>query len=140
MTRIINQNYYTVISPEKLWEAYRQDILRCGRGTHPGLQKLRLGKDIHFATDPFTPNNSMIIPNHKFGISFADSIEKLRKQPVSGTAWKLPFGKQLPDGLCFNYREKDHPLLNVSRVMPENEFISLLQKLSGLMENTKQKV
>ncbi|EGQ8056190.1 hypothetical protein ACS6BV_004688 [Vibrio alginolyticus] len=121
-------------------EGLQNDVWRCGRGSHPGLQKLRLGKDLHYALDPFVPDNALIIPNRKFGISFADSLEKLRKQLVSGRAWKLSVGKKLPEGLCFNYLDKDHPLLNVSKPMPARELQMRLEELAEIMINTNQKV
>ncbi len=140
MPRVVSRNLYTVVSPGELWNTYKNDLWRCGRPKHPALHKLRLGKDLYFAMDPFVPDNALILPNEKYGISFSDSIEKLRSQPISGVAWKLELGKHLPEGLCFNYRDKDHPLLNVSRIMPANELVSLLGELSTIMENTSQRV
>lgn len=140
MTRIVSKNLYTVVSPKELWSVYKNDVWRCGRNSHAGLNKLRLGKDLHYAIDPFIPDNALILPNQKFGISFADSLDKLRKQPVSGRAWKLAVGRQLPDGLCFNFLQKDHPLLNVSRPMTANNLLICLEQLSKLMINTNEKV
>ena len=140
MTRLNTKDLYTVVSPKELWKVYKSDVWRCGRSSHPGLQNLRLGKDLHYALDPFVPDNALIIPNRKFGISFADSLEKLRKQPVSGLAWKLSVGKKLPEGLCFNFLEKDHPLLNVSRPMTASELQLRLKQLANIMTNTNQKV
>lgn len=140
MSRIVNKDLYTVVSPKELWNVYKNDVWRCGRSSHAGLNKLRLGKDLDYAIDPFIPNNALIIPNQKFGISFADSLDKLRKQPVSGRAWRLGVGKQLPEGLCFNFLQKDHPLLNVSRPMTAEDLILRLDKLSKLMINTNEKV
>lgn len=140
MTRIITKDLYTIVSPKDLWKIYKNDVWRCGRGSHPGLNKLRLGKDLHHAIDPFVPDNALIIPNQKFGISFADSLDKLRKQPVSGRAWKLGIGRQLPEGLCFNFLQKDHPLLNVSKPMTAKDLMLRLDQLSKIMTNTNQKV
>ena len=140
MTKIVSKNLYTVVSPKELWSVYKNDVWRCGRNSHAGLNKLRLGKDLHYAIDPFIPDNALILPNQKFGISFADSLDKLRKQPVSGRAWKLAVGRQLPDGLCFNFLQKDHLLLNVSRPMTANNLLICLEQLSKLMINTNEKV
>ena len=140
MSRTVRKDLYTVVSPKELWKVYKNDVWRCGRRDHAGLDKLRLGKDLDYAIDPFVPKNALIIPNQKIGISFADSLDKLRRQPVSGRAWKLAVGKQLPEGLCFNFLQKDHPLLNVSRPMTAEDLILRLGQLNILMTNTHEKV
>lgn len=140
MARLVTLDLYTVVSPENLWKVYKNDVWRCGKGTSPGLNKLRLGKDLYHAVDPFVPDNAVIVPNQRYGISFADSLNKLRSQPVKGKAWKLPVGKKLPDVLCFNFLHQDHPLLNVSRPMSAKELLVCLEELAGHMINTHEKV
>ena len=135
------KHLYTVITPERLWEEYSDEpgIYRCGRGSHPALKKLRFNKDLHCGIDPFV-DDPLILPNPAMGISFADSIQTLKRQPVNGVAWLLPSGRQLPKGLVFNYKDKYHPLLNVEVPMPASEFKRLLDQLAKLMECTKIKV
>ncbi|GAA3927133.1 hypothetical protein [Litoribacillus peritrichatus] len=138
---VLRNDVFTVVTPNNLWKEYslQDGLYRCGRPTHPALKKLRLGKDIHFALDPFV-NEELILPHPKMGISFGDSIATLKKQPVSGVAWILPKYKILPEGLLFNYRDKYHPLLNVSRKMPATELLAKLNELSKLMTCTNVRV
>ena len=134
----VYKNLYTTVTPEELWNEF-SEVYRCGRPSHPNLKKLRLGKDLSFATDPLV-QEKMVIPDPAKGISFADSIATLKSQPVSGVAWVLKSNKWLPEGLVFNYKDKWHPLLNVSEPMSESRLLQKLKELTGMMECTKIKV
>ncbi len=135
------QDLFTVVPPENLWVEFKESegIFRCGRSTHPALKNLRLGKDLTFAVDPFA-QEKLIVPNNCYGISFADSLATLKSQPVRGVAWIFPRGQTLPDGLVFNYRDKWHPLLNVSRPMTESKLLQTLNRLADMMRCTNMKV
>ncbi|MCH8498642.1 MAG: hypothetical protein LAT63_09200 [Marinobacter sp.] len=137
----LKDDVYTAVTPENLWKEYalHNGLYRCGRPSHPGLNKLRLGKDLHFASDPFI-ENELILPHPRMGISFADSIATLRRQPVKGVAWILRRNQMLPEGLVFNYKDKYHPLLNVSRPTPAPKLLELLNELSSLMQSTEIRV
>ncbi len=81
------------------------------------------------------------MPSLKQGVSFADSPDTIRdKGLVKGRIWKLPKGTILPDGLIFNVRDFDHPLLNVNRKMKKADFIEALDKLSSKMVRTNDVV
>src|SRR5579872_4873081 len=79
----------------------------------------------------------MVLPDPHKGLSFADSIERLRAIPIRGVVWKLPKGKILPSGLLINYRTKDHPLINVARRMSDMDLMLKLKALSEMMERTE---
>lgn len=83
----------------------------------------------------------MAIPDSTKGLSFADNIPKLSKNPtISGHVWVLPKGVTLPEGLVFNVNDKDHPLLNVGRRMSLAECIEKLKVLSSKMCYAKVRI
>jgi len=67
------------------------------------------------------------------GISFADGIDTLSRKKIEGWVWKIPGGKALPEGLIFNVRDIDHPLLNVSRVMSVLDMTVRLTQLAEMV-------
>lgn len=81
-------------------------------------------------TDPST-GLEVVQPCSSKGMSFADSIDALSKKKIEGKVWVLARGTPLPDGLVFNVREFDHPLLNVSRTMSVLELTCLLTVLAA---------
>lgn len=83
-----------------------------------------------------TERCQIVLPDATKGLSFADSIERLARIPIAGRVWLLPRGSQLPEGLVFNYRSKDHPLLNVSRRMSVVELTMKLTAVSALLKPT----
>jgi hypothetical protein len=84
----------------------------------------------------FAERCQLVIPDATKGLSFSDSIERLTGIPIAGRVWLLPRGSQLPEGLIFNYRTKDHPLLNVSRRMSVVELTTKLTAVSSLLRPT----
>jgi hypothetical protein len=80
------------------------------------------------------------IPDSSKGLSFSDSIQRLQRIPIPGRIWLLPRGAALPEGLVFNYRTVDHPLLNVGRRMPVIELVTKLTAVAALLKPTEARV
>jgi hypothetical protein len=78
----------------------------------------------------------VVIPDPTRGLSFADSIERLAEIPIGGRVWLLPKGAMLPEGLVFNYKSLDHPMLNVSRRMTVVDLTTKLAAVSALLKPT----
>lgn len=82
----------------------------------------------------------MVHPDKTKGLSFADSIQTLASKKIEGWVWIIPKGTKLPEGLIFNVKDYDHPLLNVSYVMSVLEMTVKLTQLASLMEPCYVKV
>lgn len=82
----------------------------------------------------------MVHPNPSRGLSFANSVEMLSRKRIEGHVWKLPRGAMLPEGLVFNVREIDHPLLNVSRVLSVLDMTVRLTQLADMMVSCQVKI
>ena len=78
----------------------------------------------------------IVIPDPSKGLSFSDSVERLKGIPIAGRVWLLPRGAMIPEGLAFNYRTKGHPLLNVSRRMTVVDLTTKLTAISALLKPT----
>jgi hypothetical protein len=90
-------------------------------------------KDLDVRLDPDT-GLEMVYPNAMKGLSFSDSVETLAKKSLEGDVWVIPKGSRIPGGLVFNIKDKDHPLLNVSRLMSVLELTALLTELAAMMK------
>jgi hypothetical protein len=139
---MLNQNnVYTTLGPTDLWRVYNNlDGLFRGGGnaTSPKLIPADgpRAADFTMVYDP-AEGCQMVIPNPSRGLSFADSIERLRGIPIIGRVWLLPKGAMLPEGLVFNYRAVDHPLLNVSRRMTVVDLTTKLTAVAALLKPTE---
>lgn len=137
----IEEGRYTVLKPEELWQFYSGNVglYRGGGNTRePKLVRANgpRASDIVIVYDA-EQEIDMVIPDPTRGISFSSNIQKLSKNPIiSGQVWLLPKGESLPEGLVFNVKVKDHPLLNVNRRMSLAEFIEKVMVLSSKMRNT----
>lgn len=95
--------------------------------------------DLLIIIDPVT-GQEMVHPNPSRGLSFANSVEMLSRKRIEGHVWKLPRGAMLPEGLVFNVREIDHPLLNVSRVLSVLDMTVRLTQLADMMVSCQVKI
>jgi hypothetical protein len=117
---------YTTIQPEDLWKVYANvpALFRGGGGaSSPKLigSKGPSARHLDIVYDP-VECIEFVIPNPKKGLSFSDSIERLKRLNIRGDVWKLPRGSTLPKGLVFNYSELEHPLLNAGVRMSVMDF------------------
>jgi len=131
---ITKKDHFITVYPRDLWKVFsdKNALYRAGSAAHPRFVNLRLGKDLKASHDPFV-DDPLILPNPRGGISFSDSIETMKRHGLKGTPWVLPKGKIIPHGLVFNYIDKTHPLLNVSRPMRQSELVKLLKQLTLMM-------
>ncbi|BBM02393.1 hypothetical protein [Microbulbifer sp. GL-2] len=135
MSEILRKGKYTTVGPEDIWKVYNEihGIFRgSGNTTTPKIDKMR-PSDLTVVTNPET-GEKMVIPDGTKGISFADSIDSLATKKVEGQVWIIPNGKKIPDGLVFNIKDIDHPLLNVSEPISEDSFRGLIADLVKIME------
>ena len=79
---------------------------------------------------------NVVSPNNSKGLSFASNIVRLEALPIRGKVWRLPREVPLPEGLVMNYRDAEHPLLNVAVQMKVSDLIEKLKQLQALMEYT----
>lgn len=131
---------YTTIAPSELWKIYEHlDSLFRGGGNSESPKLIRANgpraADFTLIYDPIE-RCQVVIPDRMKGLSFSDSIERLERIPIPGRVWLLPKGTALPEGLCFNYKTLDHPLLNVSRRMSVVELTAKLTTVSSLLKRT----
>jgi hypothetical protein len=73
-------------------------------------------------------------------LSFSDSVETLAKKSLEGDVWVIPKGSRILGGLVFNIKDKDHPLLNVSRLKSVLELTALLTELATMMKPCDVKI
>ncbi|WKJ91435.1 hypothetical protein QZJ86_04695 [Methylomonas montana] len=78
----------------------------------------------------------VVYPDITKGLSFSNSIQRLKDIPIKGKVWLLPRDTQLPEDLVVNYNTIDHPLINVSKKMTVATLISKLKELEKMMTNT----
>jgi hypothetical protein len=144
MTQRISKSRFTTIGPGEVWKLYNNmyGIFRGGGGKQsPKLIRADGPRrsDLLIVVDPAT-QLEMVHPCSTMGISFADSITVLAKKKVEGWVWVLPSGSCLPEGLIFNVREIDHPLLNVSKIMSVLDLVARLSNLADLLEPCQIKI
>ena len=136
---------YTVLRPEDLWHFYLgAAALYRGGGGLLGPKLLRAnGPRTQDVTVIFDADQEIevVVPDTTKGLSFSDSVQKLSQRPtISGHVWMLPRTESLPEGLVFNVKERDHPLLNVGRRMSLVEFAEKLRVLSGKMQYARVRI
>lgn len=133
---------YTTLQPGEVWKTYVGGKIFKGGGNSSEPKMVRQNRLRAADFDIQTDDNGAewVMPNEKKGLSFADSIERLEKLKISGHVWELNDSQDLPDGLVINYKDKDHPLVNVSRKTSIAETIRLLNELGSRMVSTGQKI
>lgn len=138
---ISDKDLYTQIRPEDVWQVYRDvDAIFKGGGSSTsakmyGQQGIR-AKDFTIIYDPIE-QMEMVHPDRTKGLSFSDSIDRLKRLPIRGVVWRLPKGRRLPRGLVINYQTREHPLINVEYRMSVMDLMVKLKQLADLMEKTE---
>jgi len=142
---------YVTVDGEHLWSIFTDtaasDGLYRGGGntTSAKMTKLEGGKETVREAD-FTiqwdkgANEYMVYPNPNKGLSFSNSIQRLKDIPVEGKVWLFPRTKKLPAGLVINYKTFEPPLLNVKEKMSVPTLIDKLKEMETLMHNTGVKI
>lgn len=134
----LSKDRFTTLGPDEIWKLYNSvyGIFRGGGNANaPKLVRADGPRrsDLFVVFDPLT-NMEMVQPSATMGLSFADSIEVLARKKVEGHVWVLPRGQTLPEGLVFNIKNVDHPLLNVGRPMSVLDMVAKLTQLAGQMK------
>lgn len=144
MPNLLQKGQFTTIGPDEIWKIYNNlhGIFR-GGGNAKAPKIIRADgprrKDLDVRIDPNT-GLEMVYPNTIKGLSFSDSIDTLAKKALEGQVWVIPKGSKIPGGLVFNIKDKDHPLLNVSKSMSVLELTALLTELAALMKPCDVKI
>lgn len=142
---------YIQIDRENIWDVYTkecaQDGLYRGGGNEASskMYKSENGEEsvrpadfkIVFDKDA---NEYMVYPDITKGLSFSNSLQRLKDLPIRGKVWLLPRGKELPEGLVVNYKTIDHPLINVKVKMTMSKLIEKLKELEKMMKYTGVKI
>ena len=102
--------------------------------TEDGSETIRPA-DFNIQYDP-GQGEYMVYPDVTKGLSFSNSIQRLKDIPIQGKVWQLPRGKILPDDLVVNFNTIDHPLINVGKKMTVAALISKLKELEKMMQYT----
>ena len=141
-----NKDLYTTIAPSELWKVYEKlDGLFRGGGSDEAPKLISANgprtRDFTIIYDP-VERCQVAIPDVTKGLSFAGSVDRLKRNNIAGRVWLLPKGTTLPEGLVFNYKnpDTDHPLLNVSRKMTVIELVAKLTAVAALLKKTDTKV
>ena len=142
---------YVTVDGEHLWSIFTDarapnGLYRGGGNTKSAkMTRMEGGKETVREAD-FTiqwdkgTNEYVVYPNPTKGLSFSNSIERLKDIPVEGKVWLFPRNKDLPKGLVMNYKTFDHPLLNVKEKMSLPTLIEKLKEMEALMHNTGVKI
>ncbi|VAW86532.1 hypothetical protein MNBD_GAMMA17-2272 [hydrothermal vent metagenome] len=142
----IGNNLYTEISPDEIWKLYSHVNGLFSGGGNTSSSKLISPKgprardfDIRYDDDE---KMEMVYPNTTKGLSFSDSIERLRNIPIKGVVWMLPKDAEIPKGLVINYKNKDtdHPLFNVGEPISVTDLILKLKYIASQMVSTKERI
>lgn len=144
MLVLLKKGQFTTIGPDEIWKLYNNlhGIFR-GGGNSISPKIVRADgprrKDLDVRVDPNT-GLEMVYPNPSKGLSFSNSIETLAAKALEGQVWVIPKGSKIPGGLVFNIKDKDHPLLNVSKPISVIELTVLLTELAALMKPCDVKI
>lgn len=135
---------FTVIGPDEIWKLYSDlhGIFRGGgNSTIPKIVRADGPRraDLDVRVDPKT-KLEMVYPNVTKGLSFADSVQTLATKAIEGHVWIIPMGTRIPNGLVFNVKDYDHPLLNVSEPMSVAQLTELLTELASMMKPCDVKI
>lgn len=134
---------YTTLAPHEVWSAYTNGKIFKGGGNSSEPKMVRQNRlraaDFDIETDAKT-GVAWVLPNPRKGLSFSDSVQRLEQLKINGHIWEFPAPEELPDGLVINYKDKNHPLINVSRKMTEAMAIKLLVELGRKMRKTSYRI
>lgn len=138
MSILLSKGQFTTVGPNEIWKIYNNlhGIFRGGgNSSSPKISRADgpRRKDLDVRIDPDT-GLEMVYPNPIKGLSFSDSVETLARKALEGQVWVIPKGSKIPGDLVFNIKDKDHPLLNVSKPMSVLELTALLTELAALMK------
>ena len=144
MSVLLKKGQFTTIGPDEIWKIYSNlhGIFRGGGNTKvPKIVRADgpRRKDLDVRMDSST-GLEMVYPNATKGLSLSDSVDTLAKKALEGQVWVIPKGSKIPGDLVFNIKDKDHPLLNVSKPMSVLELTALLTKLAALMKPCDLKI
>lgn len=144
MSVLLKKGQFTTIGPDEIWKIYSNlhGIFRGGGNTKAPKIVRADGprrKDLDVRIDP-NSGLEMVYPNATKGLSFSDSVDTLAKKALEGQVWVIPKGSKIPGDLVFNIKDKDHPLLNVSKPMTVLELTALLTELAALMKPCDLKI
>ncbi len=144
MSTLLKKGQFTTIGPDEIWKIYNNlhGIFRGGGNTKSPKIVRADGprrKDLDVRIDP-NSGLEMVYPNATKGLSFSNSIETLANKSLEGQVWVIPKGSKIPGNLVFNIKDKDHPLLNVSKSMSILELTALLTELASLMKPCDVKI
>jgi len=144
VTMQLQSGRFTTIGPDQIWKVYcnLHGIFRGGGGS--GSPKIIRAdgprrKDLDIRVDADT-GLEMVYPNVTKGLSFSDSVEALARKSLEGQVWVIPKGTRIPAVLVFNVKERDHPLLNVSKPVTVIELTAILTELAALMRPCDLKI
>ena len=142
----IGNDLYTEISPNEIWKLYSHlhgIFSGSGNTTSPKLisPKGPRARDFDIRYD-HNEKMEMVYPNPTKGLSFSDSIERLRNIPIKGAVWVLPKDTDIPKGLVINYKNNktDHPLFNVGEPMSVTDLMLKLQYVASKMKPTNERI
>jgi len=139
-----SEDLFTTVQPEDLWRVYA-DVSQLFRGGGSQSDPKLIGpkgprsSDFTIIYDPIE-RLEVVIPDPRKGLSFSDSIERLKRIPIRGAVWRLPKGSVVPRGLVFHFQTRDHPLLNVAERMTVIELSAKLLLLSKQLVITEARI
>lgn len=136
---------YITIAPGDLWKVFVQRRIYKGGGNtaSPKMFGPNGPRDSDFDIRLHeTTRVPWVYPNKTKGLSFAGSIARLERLRISGVVYELRAEdvQELPHGLVVNFKDSDHPLINVAEPMPVVEAIYLFSELGKLMKSTGIKI
>jgi hypothetical protein len=142
---------YIQIDREDIWDVYTkanapQGLYRGGGNeASPKMYKSENGAESVRPADfkilfDKTLGEYVVYPDVTKGLSFSNSLQRLKDLPIRGKVWRLPRDKTLPEDLVINYNSIDHPLVNVKKKMTVPELVEKLKELEKMMEYTGVKI
>ena len=138
---------YIQINRDDIWNVYTkpkapEGLFRGGGNkASPKMYKTENGNDAVRPADfniqyDKAQGEYMVYPDVTKGLSFSNSIQRLKDIPIQGKVWQLPRDKKLPEDLVINFNTIDHPLINVGKKMTVTKLISTLKELEMMMQYT----
>lgn len=141
----IGNDLYTEVSPDEIWKLYSHlNGIFSGSGNTTNAKLIPKGpraRDFDIRYDD-NEKMEMVYPNPTKGLSFSDSIERLRNIPIKGVVWILPKNTEIPKGLVINYKNNgtDHPLFNVGEPMSVTDLMLKLKYVASKMKSTNERI
>jgi len=142
---------YIQIDRDDIWEVYTKESAPQGlyRGggneSSPKMYKSENGEETVRPADfkivfDKSVGEYIAFPDVTKGLSFSNSLQRLKDIPIKGKVWRLDRDKTLPAGLVVNYLTIDHPLINVKEKMTVPTLIEKLKQLEKQMDYTGVKI